>query len=121
MKCKLSDLRKKEVISAVDGARIGYVDDIIVETKTACIVAFVIFGRNFLFGIFGKGEDYIIPWEKIDLCRFRDNAFLDACVKLAERHHAAVGIVLVNILIDLKLHREHFYADLINLLLSQIT
>lgn len=67
MKCKLSDLRKKEVISAVDGARIGYVDDVIVETKTACIVAFVIFGRNFLFGIFGKGEDYIIPWEKIDL------------------------------------------------------
>lgn len=67
MNCRLSDLRHKEVISAVDGVRIGYVDDIIVDTKTACIVAFVIFGRFFLFGIFGKGEDYIIPWENIQL------------------------------------------------------
>ena len=67
MNCRLSDLRHKEVISAVDGVRIGYVDDIIVDTKTACIVSFVIFGRFFLFGIFGKSEDYIIPWENIQL------------------------------------------------------
>ena len=65
--CRLTDLRHKEVISAVDGVRIGYVDDVIVDTKTACIVAFVIFGRFFLFGIFGKGGDYIIPWENIQL------------------------------------------------------
>ena len=67
MNCRLSELRRKEVISAVDGVRIGYIDDIIVDTKTASIVAFVIFGRFFFFGIFGKCEDYIIPWEKIDL------------------------------------------------------
>ncbi len=67
MKCRLNDLRHKEVISAVDGSRIGYVDDIIVDTKTACVVAFVIFGRFFFFGIFGKREDFIIPWEKITL------------------------------------------------------
>jgi len=67
VKCRLNDLRHKEVISAVDGSRIGYVDDIIVDTKTACVVAFVIFGRFFFFGIFGKREDFIIPWEKITL------------------------------------------------------
>ena len=67
MDCRLSDLKHKEVISAVDGVRIGVVDDIIVDTKTACVVAFVIFSRYFLFGIFKKGEDYIIPWEKIQL------------------------------------------------------
>lgn len=67
MDCRLSDLKHKEVISAVDGVRIGVVDDIIVDTKTACVVAFVIFNRYFLFGIFKKGEDYIIPWEKIQL------------------------------------------------------
>lgn len=67
MNYRISELRRKEVISAVDGARIGYVDDIIVDTKTACVVAFVIFGGFFLFGIFGKKEDYIIPWEKIEL------------------------------------------------------
>lgn len=67
MNCRLTDLRHKEVISAVDGVRIGYVDDVIVDTKTASIVAFVIFGRFFFFGLFGKSEDYIIPWEKIEL------------------------------------------------------
>ncbi len=67
MNCRVSDIRRKEVICASDGARLGYVDDIIVETKTSNVVAFVIFGRFFLFGIFGKREEYIIPWEKIEL------------------------------------------------------
>ena len=35
MDCRFNDLRRKEVISEADGARLGYVDDIIVETKTA--------------------------------------------------------------------------------------
>ena len=67
MNCRFTDLRHKEVISAADGVRIGYVDDIIVETKSADVVAFVIFNRNFFFGIFGNREDYIIPWEKIQM------------------------------------------------------
>jgi sporulation protein YlmC with PRC-barrel domain len=38
-----------------------------VDTKTACVVAFVIFNRFFLFGIFKNNEDFIIPWEKIQM------------------------------------------------------
>lgn len=67
MSCRFTDLRRKEVISSADGTRLGYVDDIILDTKTAQVVAFVIFSRFFFFGIFGKSEDYIIPWEKIKL------------------------------------------------------
>lgn len=67
MTCRFADLRHKEVISACDGTRLGFVDDVIVDTKTACIVSFVIFGRMGFFGLFGKCEDYIIPWEKIQL------------------------------------------------------
>ena len=67
MDCRFSDLKHKEVISEIDGTRLGYVDDIIVETKTSSVVAFVIFARIFFFGIFGKAEGYIIPWEKIKL------------------------------------------------------
>lgn len=67
MECRLTDLRHKEVISEIDGTRLGYVDDIIVDTKSSAVVAFVIFARIFFFGIFGKTEDYIIPWEKIKL------------------------------------------------------
>lgn len=77
MNCRLTDLRHKEVISACDGTRIGYVDDVIVDTKTACIVSFVIFGRRSLFGLFGKCEDYIIPWEKIEL--IGEDAIIISC------------------------------------------
>lgn len=67
MNCRLSDLRHKEVVSAADGVRLGYIDDIIVDTKTAGVVAFVIFNRFFLFGIFKNQDDIIIPWENIQL------------------------------------------------------
>lgn len=67
MNCRLTELRHKEVISAVDGTRLGFIDDIIVDTKTASVVAFVIFNRFFFFGIFKNQEDFIIPWEKIQL------------------------------------------------------
>ena len=67
MNCRYTDLKHKEVISAVDGVRIGYVDDIIVETNSASVVAFVIFNGFFPFRLFGKSEDYIIPWEKIQM------------------------------------------------------
>ena len=33
MNCRLTDIRHKEVISACDGCRIGFVDDVIVDTK----------------------------------------------------------------------------------------
>ncbi len=67
MNCRLTDLRHKEVISAVDGVRLGYIDDILVDTNCARVVAFVIFNRKFFFGIFGNNDDFIIPWEKIQL------------------------------------------------------
>lgn len=67
MNCNLAELRHKEVISTCDGTRIGFVDDIIVDTNCAKVVSLVIFGRMSWFGLFGKCEDYIIPWEKIEL------------------------------------------------------
>lgn len=67
MNCRFTDLRHKEVISACDGSRIGFIDDVIVDTKCATVVSLVIFGRPGVLGICGKCEDYIIPWEKIEL------------------------------------------------------
>lgn len=77
MNCRFADLRHKEVISCCDGARLGFVDDIIVDTKTACVVSLVIFGRMSFFGLFGKCEDYIIPWEKIEL--IGDDTIIISC------------------------------------------
>ena len=44
MNCRFTDLRHKEVISACDGTRIGFIDDVIVDTKCATVVSIVIFG-----------------------------------------------------------------------------
>ena len=49
------------------GAGGGFIDDVIVDTKCATVVSIVIFGRPGLCGLIGKCQDYIIPWEKIEL------------------------------------------------------
>lgn len=67
MNCRFTDLRHKEVISACDGTRIGFIDDVIVDTKCATVVSIVIFARPGFCGLIGKCQDYIIPWEKIEL------------------------------------------------------
>ncbi len=67
MSCRLVELRHKEVINACDGTRIGYVDDLEIDTKCARVVSLVVFGRPRFFGIFGRSEDYIIPWDNINL------------------------------------------------------
>lgn len=77
MNCRLTDLRHKEVISTCDGTRIGFVDDVLLDTKTARIVAIVIFGKMSFFGLFGRCEDYIIPWEKIQL--IGEDAIIISC------------------------------------------
>lgn len=63
----LTDLRRKEVISSKTGHRIGFVDDIELDTKTAKLISIVIFGRARCFGLFGKDENVVIKWENICL------------------------------------------------------
>lgn len=79
MNCNFAELRHKEVISACDGTRIGYVDDVIVDTKCAKVVSLVIYGRMSLFGFHGRCEDYIIPWEKIELIG-EDTIIISCCM-----------------------------------------
>ena len=78
MNCRFTDLRHKEVISACDGTRIGFIDDVIVDTKCATVVSIVIFGRPGLCGLIGKCQDYIIPWEKIELIGYRNHQLSDS-------------------------------------------
>ena len=67
MPCRLQELRKKEVINANNGCRIGYVDDLEVDTHNARVVALIVYGRpRFLFFL-GRSDDCFIPWDKIRL------------------------------------------------------
>ncbi len=65
--CRITDLRRKEVISSKTGCRIGFVDDVEVDTVTAKLVSIIIFGRPRCFGLFGREENVLIRWENIRL------------------------------------------------------
>lgn len=55
MNCRFTDLRHKEVISACDGTRIGFIDDVIVDTKCATVVSIVI----------SADRDFLVWWENV--------------------------------------------------------
>jgi len=65
--CRVTDLRHKEVINSNNGCRIGFVDDIEVNTETAKVVSVIIYGRQRFFGLFGRGDDVVIGWDDIKL------------------------------------------------------
>lgn len=65
MLARVLDLRQKEVINIVDGKRLGYVYDIEMNLKDGRVDSIIVPGDSRFFGIFGKNNDYIIPWEDI--------------------------------------------------------
>lgn len=67
MSCRFTELKKKEVINFTNGCRVGYVDDLSIDTKRAAVIALIAYGRPRIFGIFGRYEECVIPWEKIRL------------------------------------------------------
>ncbi len=65
MQCRIGDLRCKEVINICTGMRMGFVCDVIVNTVTGQLVAIVLPGQCRFFGIFGREDDIIVPWDCI--------------------------------------------------------
>ena len=71
---RAGDLRQKEVINITDGKRLGFVNDVEINFSAGFIDAIVIPGPGRFLGIFGKSEDYIIPWK--DIVRVGDDIIL---------------------------------------------
>lgn len=67
MIARITDMHDKEVINISDGTRLGYVDDLEVDTCSAQITALVICGRNRLFGILGREPDIVVQWKDIEV------------------------------------------------------
>ena len=65
--CRIVDLKHKEVINVNDGCRIGCVNDVEVDIKSAKVVAIVVYGRLKCFGIFGREDDIVIRWENVSV------------------------------------------------------
>ncbi len=67
MIARITDMHDKEVINICDGTRLGFVDDLEVDTCTAQITALVICGRSRLFGILGRDPDIVVQWNDIEV------------------------------------------------------
>ena len=67
MTSRFMEFRRKEIINVANGLKIGYADDLIMDTETASMEALIIYGRPRFFGLLGRGEDLMIPWEEIEV------------------------------------------------------
>lgn len=74
MEQRIADLRCKEVISISDGTRYGYVGDVEVDLESGKIEALVVPGRLRLFGLLGREEDRLFPWDWVQ--RFGEDIIL---------------------------------------------
>ena len=74
MSMKFTQLQCKEVICVKDGRRLGYVEDVMVVVPNGIVCAFVVPGPCRFFGVFGRSDDFVIPWNCI--CRIGPDTVL---------------------------------------------
>ena len=60
-----SDLRYKEVIDVHTGYRLGYICDAEFDEAQGRFISIVTPGRAKLFGLLGREDDVVLPWECI--------------------------------------------------------
>ncbi len=65
MLCRIDDLKNKQVVCVKDGCVLGFVSDIELDTQNGTLTAIIIFGRLRFFGLFGREDDIVIPWNDI--------------------------------------------------------
>ncbi|BDF70854.1 hypothetical protein CE91St41_19170 [Oscillospiraceae bacterium] len=74
MESRIAELRYKEIINVSDGCRFGYVGDVEVDLDTGKVRSLVVPGRLRLFGLLGREEDRVFPWESVK--RFGEDIIL---------------------------------------------
>lgn len=65
MELRLQDLRYREVINTRTGERLGYVNDVLLDSATGRVIALLVPGKARWMGIFGREDDYLLPWTGI--------------------------------------------------------
>ena len=65
MSVKFTDLHCKEVICVSDGRRLGYISDARIDLPQGHILAIIVPGPCRFLGLWGRRDDYIIPWHCI--------------------------------------------------------
>ncbi len=65
MGIRVTELHCKEVICVADGRRLGFISDVEVEVPEGRVVAIVVPGPCRFLGLFGRRDDFVIPWRCI--------------------------------------------------------
>ncbi len=82
---RMGDLHDKEVICVKDGYKLGFVDDLELDVMSARVSALVIYGKARWFGLFGREEDTVVPWESIEVVG-TDAVLVDFPSPVKEKH-----------------------------------
>ena len=61
---RFSLLCRREIIDIGDGRRLGFVRDAILDGQGR-IVSLIVPGRRRLWGLLGREEDMLVPWQQI--------------------------------------------------------
>ena len=67
MLCRIDELKNKQVVCVKNGAVLGNVSDIEINTQNGAVNSLIIYGKNHFLGIFGRDNDIIIPWQDIEV------------------------------------------------------
>ena len=65
MICRIDEMKNKQVVCVKDGCVLGYISDIELDTEKGTLTSIVIYGRLRFFGLFGRENDIVIPYEDI--------------------------------------------------------
>ena len=76
------ELCRKEVIDIASGDRLGFIDDIEIDTDKGSVRSLVIYGGSRFFGLFGRESDTVISCADIRV--IGDDVVL---VERSEMHH----------------------------------
>ena len=61
----VTELRYKEIISLSTGHRLGFVYDAVLSLPGGQVTALLVPGPARFFGLLGREDDLVIPWEQI--------------------------------------------------------
>ncbi len=62
---RASDLATRDVVNTVDGRRLGNIVDVELDLANGKIIAVIVPGQPKMLGVFGRSDDYVVPWENI--------------------------------------------------------
>jgi len=62
---RIAELKNRQVVCVKTGCVLGYPSDVQINSSDGRIESLVIPGRQKLFGLLGRDEDIVIPWDEI--------------------------------------------------------